>query len=173
MRMRPSQDPRCGVTLIELIVVIFIVALISTMAVMTFPPIKGDMHEAETLARRLHWARQEALASGEVLGVQVTETGYAFLRYRLGEWRPVEGDRALAAFDWRDGTHVALTRNEHKIDLSGDEFRTIEAPDLPQIWLHPTGEATAFTLSLSRRAEETEIRGRMDGSIEVIRDAAR
>jgi len=81
-----------GFTLVEIMIVVFIIALMSTLVVMNLPAGKpGAIRSADALYRDLNRAAREAIVSGEPVALAVEGSAYRFERYRAGHWSPTGG----------------------------------------------------------------------------------
>lgn len=105
---RPApKPPRNGFSLVELMVVLFVIALMAGAAVLTMPSGSGDLRrEAERFAARTSAARDEAIATSASVSAVVGPAGYYFEKRVDGRWNPLDG--TLAATDWEEGTVASL-----------------------------------------------------------------
>ncbi len=101
MRRRASER---GFSLIELLVVIVIIGLLSTVAVLTMSDPRGRITgDADKFAGRVRAARDAAIVTGRPMALWVSQTGYGFQRRDMGEWRAMN-DGPLASTDWSNAT---------------------------------------------------------------------
>lgn len=93
-----KPDQQRGFTLLEILIVAFILALIAGTVVVTAPP-STDKDDAQTAAvvfkEKFAHARQMALVGNWVIGVDIDERGYRFFHWQQGTWQAM-ADPALA-----------------------------------------------------------------------------
>lgn len=97
-----------GFTLVELMVVLFIIGLASAAVVMTARPSgAGARDEAEQFAARIAAARDAAILQSRTMAVWVRPSGYGFETRSQGTWTALSA-APFATTDWRRGTAVQL-----------------------------------------------------------------
>lgn len=95
-----------GFSLIELLVVIVIIGLLSSVVVMTMTDPRGRITgDADRFAGRIRAARDSAIVSGRPMALWVSQTGYGFARREGGNWRSLD-EGPLAAADWSRDTQA-------------------------------------------------------------------
>ena len=104
VRSRPSVRRTNGFSLVEMMVVLFAMGLLASVAVLSMPGDERRLRdEAETLAARTNAARDEAITGAAPVALVVGSAGYYYERRIDGMWQPIPGGR----FDltgWKDGT---------------------------------------------------------------------
>lgn len=153
-----SRRRERGLTLVELLVVIVILALASSVVLLNAPPSRPKVKDdAERFAARLTLAMDEAVATGAVMRVSIDAKGYQFERLKAGEWTPLDDDRFFGRRDFDKGS---LAKVEIK-DAANDNARALggeERPDAAEegdeeersdIALDPLGVQTAFSVRFS------------------------
>lgn len=162
-RWRPSR-PR-GFTLLEVLVVLFVVAIMAGIAVMQIGSRDRD-RQLETEARRLQHAmeltRNEAVLSATEWGLQFTAEGYRFLRLDQDEGRWEE----VTTLPWRE--HALRSGIEARLRIedrsrgpdalgtsgrsagsgSGSRAGTGSGPRRPGMLILSSGEMTPFRIDL-------------------------
>lgn len=103
------QDNARGFSLVELMVVLFIIGIASTAVVMTMgSPERGVRDEAEQFAARLAALRDNAILQSRNMAVTVRPSGYAFETRNDGNWVPLS-EAPFSTTDWKSGTTVQLS----------------------------------------------------------------
>jgi general secretion pathway protein H len=149
----PARHPR-GVTLVELLVVVAVIATAVGAVVLALPDPRGALSdEAETLAARLSAARDSAILARRSVAVRFDEQGYAVERREPAGWVAMPG-RAFAARDWPPGVTVELT-----------------PPGQARVRFDATGLATPATVQLLRDGMAVAVT--VDPAGEVSVDAPR
>jgi type II secretion system protein H len=156
LALRPQIVTRApGFTLIEILVVIFIVALITSVIVLknmnTFT--LSSKTTAYHLLNVFQLAEQEAMLQGEVLGFSITPAGYQFLVFQnsedglSGKWSLLTDNRFLAASSLP--SRIKLETTQHII-------------------IFPTGELTPFTLNIGINHQiQYQLIGETNGNLRV------
>ncbi len=105
----PASRPKPnGFSLVELMVVLFVIALMAGAAVLAMPSGAGDLRrEAEKFAARTIAARNEAISTSASVSAVVGPAGYYFERRVDGRWTPLDG-KSLTATDWDKDTRAAI-----------------------------------------------------------------
>ena len=102
------QKNQMGFTLVELMLVIFIIGIASTAVVMTVrSPDRGVRDEAERFAARVAALRDNAILQSRSLAVTVRPSGYAFEARNNGAWVPLS-EAPFSSTDWKRGTSVEM-----------------------------------------------------------------
>lgn len=151
-----------GFTLLELLVVVFIIGVIVTFAVLSISGGSQDdalRKEAQRIQALLQLASDTAIMQGQSIGFVCDGKRYGFLvRNEAGVWEPTPDDTPLRNRDLPGGIHL-------KIELDGFKLPEPVAADKPrlkpQIFLFSTQELSPFTIHLS--AEGTPLKLRIVG----------
>ena len=164
--------PGRGFTLLEIMLVIFLIGLASAGVVQTFasrsePPAKKA---AQDFLSRFEQLKDKAVTEGLAVGVLIEPSGYQFMQRRHGQWLPVSATRLSAQVTvpeqvqmvlqpgsdiWQKEYALELQRHRltlHDIEL---ELQKEEKKKTPQIRFFPFEPATPFTLRFYS-AEQSE-----------------
>jgi general secretion pathway protein H len=100
-------------------VVLVIIALMSTAVVLAIPDPRGGLaSEAETFGARLRAAQERAIMDNRPVAMRLTPAGYAFEWSVKGDWRPI-GQRPFGEAAWVEGTGVTAAADRVVFDSTG------------------------------------------------------
>ena len=137
-----------GMTLVEVMLVVFIIGLVSTLVVLTMPERPTpERRAAQSLSALLYQAQDRAILTGQPIGLEVNETGYA-----LSVWDGAEWTNILSAKNWPSGVEVEMV----------GMVETTRPDHWPDILLDPTGTQDAALFRFRGRYEVLEM-GLMEG----------
>lgn len=143
-----------GMTLVEVMMVIFIIGLATTVAVITLPP--REAAEARMLRQvetALGQAQDRAVLTGEVIGLQQTKVGFELLSWTGEEWLPLQGGLLRLPADV-------------EVEILPPEDQRRNGQDAPaRIVFNPLGRAEPITLSVSWRGWSERIALNTDGEV--------
>jgi general secretion pathway protein H len=174
---RAPRPPASGFTLLEVLVVVVIIGIITTMAVVSVRVLGGD-HQMDQEARRLQavlaQARDDAMLQGRDVGLRMDDRGYDFLRYdgRTETWLLETEDPLLRERRLPEGMWASLAIEQRDVKLKARGPGTADQPLLPQVVVMASGDLLPFEVLLQRDGTEERrvVAGRVDGSIEIIDD---
>lgn len=146
-----QQQVQRGFTLLEVLVVLFIIGLTTALAVVSMT--RDDQSQVDQQARQLledfTFARDLALNRHRLVGWQVNRQGYQFaLRDSHGLWQ-AHVSRGLPQREWATG-----------LQLQGMEVSTevLDKNLAPALVFFPAGEVTPLTLTLKIGEAQRRIR---------------
>lgn len=177
--LRPQRAPPrvAGFTLLEVLVVVVIIGILTSMAVVSINVLGGD-HEMDEEANRLQaillQARDDAMLEGRDVGLRIDVRGYDFLRYdgRYERWELVGDDPLLRERTLPPGLTAALFLESRQVQLASRSVPTERTPASPQVVVQASGDLVPFEVLLRREGtdEERWILGTIEGAVET-RDA--
>lgn len=177
--MRPIAPPGGGrgFTLLEMLVVVFIIGIIVSLATLSVGGRAADdrlEREARRLDALLQTAAEEAVLFGVDLGLELTPGGYRFLRLDADGWTPIgAGDSPLRPRELAEGVTLHLVREDGEPRrLTGGEDEKSGGPR-PEILFLSSGEITPFELSMTADGAASRYRyeGELTGELKMKRVA--
>ncbi len=165
-----------GFSLVELLVVLFIIGLFAGTAVLSLNVVGAD-REIERETRRLQTLlstlMDEAVLETRDYGVLFTRGGYRFLvyDYRVLSWLEPAGDAFLGEHRLVDPLSLSLFLEDRDVVLESEFDPNIAEPPQPQVVLHASGEITPFEAEIYRDAFGARyvLTAMLDGSLEITR----
>ena len=90
MYNRPSnRASERGMTIVEVLMVVFIIGLTAGIVTLTIPQRPTEEQAgAQAFARVLREAQDQAILSGQPIGLKLSDNGYALLQWRRERWVP-------------------------------------------------------------------------------------
>lgn len=142
-----------GLTLVELLVVLVILGLASSLVLLNAPPSRAVVErDALRFASSVRIALDEMVMTGATYRLVIDATGYGFERYAGGEWSSEGVDRAFQRTDFDNG--VVATTEIADAALANARALGDEAPDEVDddepkvIRLDPVGAPATFAVRL-------------------------
>ncbi len=158
-RDKLGEDLRNGFTLIELMVVLFIIGLVAGAVVLSLPGDSAALSEdADRFAARVAAARDEAVVSARPIAVWIAPSGYGFDARQDRQWVPLNA-RTLANRDWKPGTVARIEGEAADVAAPpGTDAAAAAAPSRARFWFDSTGLPNApVEVVLSRGANSDRI----------------
>ena len=148
-----------GFTLIEVLVVLFIMSIVMSVALLSISHHEARQLEAFTkeLVERLTLAEEQAMLQPAILGLSINKNAYQFASNKKEGWLPLQ-DTILAH-------HAIPATMQLSLEMGGKKM-AIEQ-DVPQIVISTNGDITPFTLYVGQKGKPPRyvIHGEADGSI--------
>ncbi|MFC1524058.1 type II secretion system minor pseudopilin GspH [Thermodesulfobacteriota bacterium] len=136
-----------GFTLLELMVVLFIIGIIIGAATLSVDTRDEDIAtEARRFAALVELASDEAVLKAEEYAVQFDPEGYGFTAFTENGWAEMEDIEIFRRRKLPDGLDVELFLEGERVDIDPDGFFDEEDEDRnrPRIYLLSSGEVTPF-----------------------------
>lgn len=155
-----------GYTLIEILVVIFIISIVTSVALLSIRQNENKQMEtfANELTQAMQLAEEQAMLQPMVMGLSLNDNSFQFSSYLKDEkntnWIPLD-DSALGKHriprNIQLGVEVASQKND------ADK----EKKNIPQIIISTNGDITPFVIYVGKKGQKPRyaIKGDADGSI--------
>ncbi|WP_300381591.1 prepilin-type N-terminal cleavage/methylation domain-containing protein [Henriciella sp.] len=158
MQVHRSFSPQSGMTLVEVLLVIFIMGLVAGVAVTTLPERESPQEEAvRELGQSIRTIQDQSVLTGDVLALRTEKGRVSLLRWDGYEWQPAE----RAFIDLPQAVNVRLSR--------ADERRTRNEDEARMLVFDPLGVIEPIDVTISAGKFERTLRITQDG--EVVHDA--
>lgn len=167
--MKKNNSAR-GFTLIEILVVIFIMSIVTSVALLTISRNQNRQLEAYSreLQQTLALLEEEAMLKPSVLGVSIEGN-----RLQLSSYHPAEGEKKSAwkasqetkgVYDIPRNIELSLEMSGKNISLAHDDEKENHAP---HIVISTNGDITPFTIYVARKGKSPRyvIKGDANGNI--------
>src|ERR1044072_2172764 len=148
-----------GFSLIEIMVVVFIIGIVSAVIIIKFAGNTRDTEldqEAQRLDALFTYVREQAELQTRDYGLRITDRNYSFVVFDVlgNEWRPVEEDDALRERKFPEGILPTVVVEGRTIILDKKRNEDSKKKDLedftPQLMVFANGDLTSFEMTLAR-----------------------
>jgi general secretion pathway protein H len=158
-----------GFTLVEILVVIFIMAVVISLTILTVTStgrdsqLDDESRRIEGLVGLLH---ERALLEGRDFGLRIEPTAYEFVVYDTvrERWLMMDQEREFRHRELPKGISFQLQLDSQNVVIKPIERNLPSgvAPPAPQVAIAASGEGTPFRLTLLRNA--TQAKATVDGN---------
>jgi len=173
--MRAARAQTSGFTLIELMVVVFIIGLIASAAVITFGGDRRDTEldkEAERINALLGYVREQAELQTRDYGIRINDHTYSFVVFDVmqNEWRTNDEDDALREREFPEGLAPSLVLEGRPIVLNVKKDDKKKGIDdfKPQIMVFANGDLSSFEITLQREGGGEKARIYSDEQTDIL-----
>lgn len=165
-----DRRQQCGVTLVELLVVMMIMAMVAGVVIISAPPPIGDLRKnADRFAARLDHAVGYSITSNLPVALEVNGSGYLFKQYADGVWKkPLDKNLQQVTLD----SEFLLEIPKLDADKNIQDTQLSE-PETQIFIFSPTGETGAFEIRFHHGREFIDVVMNDQGNVEVIANDAR
>ncbi|MCK5896359.1 MAG: type II secretion system minor pseudopilin GspH [Cocleimonas sp.] len=147
--IQPYPTKQSGFTLLEVMVVVVIVAILSSAVVPLMSKNADDVltEQADRFMALMSLVQDEAILQSRQLGLKVDEQGYSFLQQEdEGSWVPFD-DGPFRARKLSSGIKASLYLED--VDIVLEEGGEGEERTTPQVFILSSGEMTPFYYELT------------------------
>jgi len=181
LRLRPNILRR-GFTLIEILVVVVIAGIVSSIVLLSMGTLRDDRdleREAYRLASLIELAADEALLQGRDFGLELLHSGYRFVEYDpfTDRWGEIVGDDMMRQRQLPDEYEFDLFVEDRRILLSEQAAETDDDDEdlsriefyAPHALILSSGNITPFELTIIRLSDEAtrQVRVMPNGEVRV------
>ena len=171
---RPLRATRAlsgGFTLLELMVVVFIIGLITAAAVITFGGDRRDTEldkEAERINALLGYVREQAELQTRDYGIRINDHTYSFVVFDVlqNQWRTNDEDDALREREFPEGLQPSVVLEGRPIVL--DAKKKALEDFTPQLMIFANGDLSSFEITLQREGGGDKARIYTDDQSDIL-----
>jgi len=150
-----ANDKTRGFTLIEILVVLFIISIVTTVALLTISRNENRKLEAftKTFIQRMTLAEEQAMLQPSVLGLAIEGNEYQFARYQPAQgekksfWEPTF-DALLSHYAIPDDIELNIEVDGKKTVMKSHENENQKY--FPQIVISTNGDITPFKIYVAK-----------------------
>ncbi len=130
---QPDRSSERGMTIVEVLMVVFIIGLAAGIVTMTIPQRPTtEQATAQAFGRLITEAQDQAILSGQPIGLFVTDKAYGLVQWRRGQWRAYTRPASLP----------------RQIEITEEDAQQTAPEGWPDLVFDPTGivQPTEFNL---------------------------
>ena len=160
-----------GFTLLEILIVLVIIAVMTTVAVLSIGVLGGDRgleDEGDRFTDVVATASQQAELEGRDYGIWIGPGRYQVYAFSVTKqlWEMLPDDRMYEEHELPSGVTLDLQIEGRPVAIGLDKPTE---PRVPQVFLFASGDAAPYRLSLTRDSSEAkwQVDGQADGTLIV------
>lgn len=147
------QFAQRGMTLVEVMTVLFIIGLTAGIVTLTLPQRPTEEQaSAQAFAKLLREAQDQAIFAGQPLGLRLTNNGYTLVQWRQDGWRPQGRPEFLPS----------------AMEISLETERGARPDNWPELVFDPTGIVQPAEFQLRARGVRIDIRVLETGEVLLV-----
>jgi general secretion pathway protein H len=172
--LRAATRSSRGFTLLELMIVVFVIGLVTAGVVISFSGERRDEQlerEAERLDALFGYVREQAELQTRDYGFRISSRGYSFVVFDIlaNQWRPAEEDDALRERPFPAGIETEVVVEGRRVVL---ETKKKDIEDfMPQVMIFANGDISSFEVILQRdegKDESARIYSDESGNVKLL-----
>ena len=163
--------------MLEILVVVVIIAVMTTIAVLSIGVLSGDREldaEGDRFTDVVAAAVEQSELEGRDYGIWFGPARYEVLAFSVHDqrWEPLADDRLYAPHEMPAGVTTDLVMEGRPVKIGLDAATAVH---VPQVILFASGEASPYHLVFGREGTDTQwmIDGLADGTLHVTRPGAK
>lgn len=150
----PAGATQAGLSLVEIMVTLSIIAVATTLILLTIPTHHVFKQESDRLREALEQAANHAMVTGQPVGLIVEPHSYSPAFWQSGAWRPLEN-------------HQLPEDISIRIDGEPPSPKEADEEPLPAVIFDPLGHTLPVSIELSRNGVLTGLTLLPDGSVKM------
>lgn len=148
----PAGDPQAGLSLVEIMVTLSIIAVATTLILLTIPTRHVFKQESDRLREAMEQAANRAMVTGQPVGLVVEGRSYSPAIWQNGAWRLLDS--------YHLPTNIFL-----RVDGKPPATLQKDEDPAPAVIFDPLGHTAPVAIELSRNSVITSLTLLPDGSV--------
>jgi len=145
-----------GFSLIEILIVLFIIGLMSSSVILLMPKSSSDLDaQAKKLTFEFNALIHDSLVTGKVASVGFSDNGYAFYSFDNNQWEK----RNFT--EWPENISLEMYQSSKKLNIPENT--------MPIFFFQPNGIITPFKIKISDSDSIYTFSSNINGGVEVVK----